>query len=177
LDTTKYPNGVHTIYWIATDDQGAADGIGSRYFNIINTGTAAQVSSQLISLEKTDSYESIMNLPVSFELRKLKRGFNLKAEPDVLQSNNYGILNVEIKELERIEVDLGNGGGYRGYMVVGGELRSLPIGSTLDSKKGTFSWMPGPGFIGIYNLLFLQTDEFGITRRIPVKVTVRPKFE
>ena len=34
LDTTKYAYGVHTIFWIATDNEGAADGIGSRYFNI-----------------------------------------------------------------------------------------------------------------------------------------------
>jgi len=38
LNTAAYANGVHTIYWIATDDAGAADGIGSRYFNIVNVG-------------------------------------------------------------------------------------------------------------------------------------------
>jgi len=37
LDTTKYANGVHTIHWIATDNAGQADGIGSRYFNILNS--------------------------------------------------------------------------------------------------------------------------------------------
>jgi len=60
--------------------------------------------------------------------------------------------------------------------VVGDELRPLPIGSTLDAKKGTFSWLPGPGFLGTYNLVFVQEDEFGIGRRIPVAVTIRPKF-
>jgi len=37
LDTTKYANGVHSIHWIATDNAGQADGIGSRYFNILNS--------------------------------------------------------------------------------------------------------------------------------------------
>jgi hypothetical protein len=37
LDTTAYDNGVHTIQWIAKDNQGQGDGIGSRYFNITNT--------------------------------------------------------------------------------------------------------------------------------------------
>jgi|GEM_PF-759945 len=39
LDTTGLANGVHTIYWIARDDAGAADGIGSRYFNVVNAGS------------------------------------------------------------------------------------------------------------------------------------------
>jgi len=53
LDTTKYANGVHTIHWIARDDQGAADGIGSRYFNI---GTASQT---LVSIAVTPANPSI----------------------------------------------------------------------------------------------------------------------
>ena len=38
LDTTGFANGVHTIWWIAYDDEGQGDGIGSRYFTINNTG-------------------------------------------------------------------------------------------------------------------------------------------
>jgi hypothetical protein len=177
LDTTKYVNGVHTIYWIATDDAGAADGIGSRYFNIFNTGTPAQAGSESINQGKADLYESVMSLPVSFEPRRVRRGFRLKTEPEVLQPDNYGTLHIEIKEVERVEIDLGKAKSIKGYQIVGEELRSLPIGSTLDQTNGTFSWMPGPGFLGTYDLLFLQTDGFGITRRIPVKVMIRPKFE
>jgi len=177
LDTTTYPNGVHEIWWVATDDGGRIDGIGSRYFTIVNTGTGAPASAQSIKLEKADSYESVMNLPVSFEPGKIRKGFNVEADPEVLRPDNYGTIQIEIREVERIEVDLGKGRDYRGYLVVGGELRPLPIGSTLNQKNGTFFWMPGPGFIGKYDLLFLQTDKFGITRRIPVEMTIRPKFE
>ena len=176
LDTTKLTNGVHTIYWLAQDDAGGADGIGSRYFNVINTGSAAQASSQAINLEKANSYESVVNLPVSFELRKIKRGFSLKTEPEIAQPDNYGTLHVEIKEVERIEVNLGKGRGYRGYLVIGEELRPLPIGSTLDSSKGTFSWLPGPGFVGKYEMVFLKEDGLGITKRIPIEVVIKPKF-
>ena len=38
LDTTAFANGVHTIWWIAYDDNGDGDGIGSRYFAIDNPG-------------------------------------------------------------------------------------------------------------------------------------------
>jgi glucose/arabinose dehydrogenase len=36
IDTTTLPNGVHTIAWSATDSLGRTDGIGSRYFNVLN---------------------------------------------------------------------------------------------------------------------------------------------
>ena len=36
LDTTRYANGIHTMQWTARDDQGNTDGIGSRYFTIVN---------------------------------------------------------------------------------------------------------------------------------------------
>ena len=177
LDTTKYANGVHTIHWIATDDAGAADGIGSRYVNIVNTGTTTQASSQTIILELADSYESVMNLPVSFESLRLKRGFNLKTEPEVLQPDNYGTIHFQIKEIERIEMELGEDEGYRGYLLVGEKLRPLPIGSTLDPRTGRFSWLPGPGFVGSYDLIFIHEDGLSGKRRIPFKVTIRPRFE
>src|SRR5262245_50308778 len=36
LDSTTLTNGVHTISWVVTDTQGAASGIGSRYFTVSN---------------------------------------------------------------------------------------------------------------------------------------------
>ncbi len=36
LDTTKYENGIHSIFWIASDNVGNTDGIGSRFFIIQN---------------------------------------------------------------------------------------------------------------------------------------------
>ncbi|MCP4711916.1 MAG: BACON domain-containing protein, partial [Planctomycetes bacterium] len=36
FDTTPFSNGVHTIQWIATDNAGNSEGIGSRYFSIRN---------------------------------------------------------------------------------------------------------------------------------------------
>jgi Viral BACON domain len=36
IDTTKLPNGVHTIQWTATDNANNSDGIGSRYFTVQN---------------------------------------------------------------------------------------------------------------------------------------------
>jgi hypothetical protein len=36
IDTTTLTNGVHTIYWIVTDDGSHTEGIGSRYFTVLN---------------------------------------------------------------------------------------------------------------------------------------------
>jgi hypothetical protein len=36
LDTTTLSNGVHTIFWVATDTGGNTDGIGSRFFTVSN---------------------------------------------------------------------------------------------------------------------------------------------
>ena len=36
LDTTALTNGLHTIAWVVTDNQGATEGIGSRFFTVSN---------------------------------------------------------------------------------------------------------------------------------------------
>jgi len=66
---------------------------------------------------------------------------------------------------------------YQGYLVVDDELRPLLIGSTLGQRLGPFSWMPEPGFLGKYDFVFLREEESGVLTRIPIKVTIKPKFE
>ena len=45
LDTTALAEGQHTIAWVVADSQGAANGIGSRYFSVANSADAqAQAS-------------------------------------------------------------------------------------------------------------------------------------
>jgi hypothetical protein len=41
LDTDGNLNGVHTIAWSVADSDGAIDGIGSRYFQILNAGSGS----------------------------------------------------------------------------------------------------------------------------------------
>ena len=50
------------------------------------------------------------------------------------------------------------------------DLKSLPVGSTLDREDGIFYWMPGPAFLGTHVLNFAVTD--GKSRSRPVTVTV-----
>jgi hypothetical protein len=46
LDTTALANGVHTISWVVSDNQGRTDGIGSRFFTVLNGGIASPVASE-----------------------------------------------------------------------------------------------------------------------------------
>ena len=40
LDTTTLTNGIHTISWVVTDNTGNTSGLGSRFFNVLNTSAA-----------------------------------------------------------------------------------------------------------------------------------------
>lgn len=151
LDTTKYANGIHTIYWAATDSGGNTDGIGSRFFNIQNSGSTRQKS---IAISAQQWQKALPLLPGA------KRG----------AVNG----TVKIKELERMEIH--NEGAFAAFLVVGGELRDLPAGSTFDPGSGRFLWSPGPGHYGKYKLLFLMGDEAGQTRKRTVDVIITARF-
>jgi hypothetical protein len=71
--------------------------------------------------------------------------------------------SVEIDQLGRVELQLG---AVRGRLLVEGEQRPLPIGSTL--KDGMFYWQPPAGFLGEYQLVFERAD--GSSTRVRIKV-------
>jgi len=227
LDATKYAAGVHTIFWIATDDEGKADGIGSRYFTIM-AGVGAERKGDTYfwdtSLrDRTTGYidrreknfdlarrsvypNDILNLPASFDPLNIKRGFDRVASVEAIKTGDDRSYHVDIKEVELLKIYLDPAraeednppssnnlsviasdrrergdltfkkSDYTGYMIVGDELRPLPIGSTLDARTGAFAWLPGPGFIGSYDLFFVEKNAFGSRRAVKVKVTIKPKY-
>jgi len=128
IDTTKLPNGVHTISWTVFDNVGHSEGIGSRFFNVQNNGggTSAEPMHRL-------NGEAVEQTPV------------------------------EIDQLGRVELQLG---AVSGRLLVAGEQRPLPIGSTL--KDGVFYWQPPAGFLGEYQLVFERAD--GRSTRVRIKV-------
>ena len=178
LDTTTYTNGVHTIAWSVKDNAGNSDGIGSRYFSIINAGTSsAQAAARLFP----NITNIIDHMPTQFMSPPMvRKGFSKEGTFHELLPDAQGISKCSIKEIELIEIRLdGNNSGIhiQGYLDVYGELRSLPIGSTLDHKSGCFSWLPGPGFVGKYMLVFVIKDPGGQYYKNPVEITIEPKFK
>ena len=77
---------------------------------------------------------------------------------------------VEIAELERLEIRLFPGGTNRVT-----NLSPLPVGSTLDTKRGIFYWQPGPGFIGEYTFDFIQQKANGLILKKTLHVYIFPK--
>ena len=47
VDTTTLTNGVHTISWNVFDNAGHGEGIGSRYFNVFNTGASSSAEPEV----------------------------------------------------------------------------------------------------------------------------------
>jgi hypothetical protein len=105
------------------------------------------------------------------------KGYRENAIPQAVYPDENGIIAVVIKELERIEIQLGeNNADIQGYLISSNGLTKLPIGSTLDAKSGTFSWSPGPGFLGSYSLVFVLTDTNGQSFKKFIDITIEPKF-
>lgn len=178
LDTTAYENGVHSIQWVATDSGGNTDGIGSRYFSIENTvGSGSRMpslrNSHSASLPDNDQ---LINLSIDYNAPILvKRG--LKSPQLLKYSDSNGLTNIEIQELGQLELQFPKeSASINGYMLVGNQLRELPIGSTFDRKTNAFYWQPGIGFNGQYRFVFIKKrlDE-GMYRR-DIQVYILPKF-
>ena len=160
FDTTIYANGVHTIFWIVEDSAGNSDGIGSRYFSILNSGTAAagkktagfnvQRSMFNVNPGRIPIYDS---LPVW-----VKKGCNPDADPVMVYPDGEGIITIESKELERLVIHFNNDcvtdESSTGSSTL--NVSPLPIGSTLDPVNGIFYWQPGVGFVGDYEFLFIK---------------------
>jgi hypothetical protein len=174
LDTTAYEDGVHTIQWVAVDDAGNADGIGSRYFTVQNSqgrgNPAWSPGTRRVAYKLDDSAPVLV-----------KRGYNPNAEPTAYHPDNNGIITVEIKELERIEIRLflGRAVGlaplYSAPVYPAPLYTPLPIGSTLDAERGVFYWQPGPGFVGLYRLVFFVEDAEGNARQKQVEISITPQ--
>jgi len=174
LDTTPYTNGVHTIYWTAADNAGNTDGIGSRYFTVQNTGGDQQLSVDIG--QWTVNSERLLGIPMDYsEPVKVKKGLNKNIKPEKVYPGNNGVITIEIKELERVELQIPN--VYKAYQIVDGRLKSLPIGSTCDIKKGIFYWQAGPGFIGKYRFVFVKKSQDDEMSRKEINVIIRPKFD
>jgi hypothetical protein len=170
LDTTMLTNGVHSIGWLVYDTCGRGDGIGSRFFTVLNGGarpigdapgaplSAARGAAPAVSRPSTDSV-SVRHVGGAWE---------------VVAPNADATRVIEVGQSDRIEVQLPLAiGSYTGYLEANGVRRALPLGSSLDARAGIFYWQPVPGFLGSYNLLFVSPDGTGVATRIVVGPSMR----
>ena len=194
LDTTALTNGVHTIAWIVTATNTQASGIGSRYFTVSNgsglsldpeEGASAIVASpQVIQMPRAAALRSGGSASAlaaeiaaaASDPRAItgRRGYDTSTAFRRYSAAN-GVITVQSEELDRIELRLGGGQGLTGYMRTGSSLTALPIGSALNATTGVFTWQPGVGFVGSYDLAFVRWAGGRAVSRQDVRVVLNPK--
>jgi hypothetical protein len=60
-------------------------------------------------------------------------------------------------------------------MRANGTLAPLPIGSSLNASTGLFTWQPGVGFVGSYDLVFVRWANGRAVAKQDVRVVLNPK--
>ena len=169
LDTNTLTNGVHTISWTVTDNQGATEGIGSRFFTVSNGAAAVTAAASAVAAGR-----DVDELPLETTALAGRRGWDLEAPFEVFVVDPRGITVVRSEEVNRIELQLG-AGQLTGYLRTAGRLRPLPAGSTVDAATNTFTWAPGVGFVGRYDVVFVRSIAGRAVSRREVRIVLNPK--
>jgi hypothetical protein len=174
LDTTPYANGLHSIFWVATDTGGNADGIGSRFFRIANSSRLpGSPVGEVLNRPHTLKPGQIELLPINSTMPlRYKTGYQEDAEPRDIKPSIAGVTRIQIDQLGRVELYLPDLAA--GFMKAGDSYLPLPVGSTLDIDNGVFYWHAGAPFLGDYTFEFVQKGDNGFTRR-PVIISVGPR--
>ncbi len=186
LDTTAMANGLHTISWTVTDSGGQVEGIGSRFFTVSNgvgALTAAPGELALSPHAANDNGRAAADTAtVAVTARDQtpilgRRGWDLNAPWRAFGIGSSGRAVIRGEEVDRFELWLGehSGSQYRGYVRVGEALAPLPVGSLLNPTTGWFTWAPGVGFIGTYDLVFVRWAGDRAVARHDVRFILAPK--
>lgn len=160
FDTSAYANGVHTIAWVVTASNGQADGIGSRYFNIVNGASSI-----------TDGQQGALAGPVTLTAgADFGRPARTGSRFDARSGSRRLVLG---HALERVVVDASSKGpgSYEAYRVVNGRLDALPIGASFDSRRGVLYWQPSVGYVGDYDFVIVN----GKKERTQIRVVLQPQ--
>lgn len=153
IDTTKFSNGLHAISWEAWDNQLRGNGMGSRFFTVLNVGTQPNSGSTSMTLGSSVAGKS-----------SALRASAQASRPLAPVANS--VLSLDIEEMDRMELPVG---AEWGYVVANGERQPLPAGSTL--LDGVFYWQLAPVFLGEYDMVFERPG----AEPTHLRVTVHPK--
>jgi hypothetical protein len=198
LDTTDYADGVHTIQWTASDSADNTDGIGSRYFWVQNN-SSSRVShvSRLNGIGSNPQQNILDGLPRHLHLvpqdhsqpLEIKTGFNKNQSPRSVTTKKDEPYRLKLNPLGRVEISFNRVNAtnknwiqkapmpndhWYGFLMVGDEPRSLPIGSSLDVNRGIFYWQPGLCFLGEYQFIFIRKTASGEFWQKRLTIQIKP---
>ena len=159
IDTTTLTDGLHTIAWSVTDSAGRSEGVGSRFFTVLNSGADVLESAAALAAapaEPRGSATVLGRMSLAREGVWARTGFDLAAAFRVIYPVN-GVRRIDLDAQGRAELVFGP--IDTGYVIANGTLRDLPPGSHLDAERGQFTWAPGPGHVGTYHLVFIRGRE------------------
>jgi hypothetical protein len=183
FDTTAMANGVHTIGWIAKDDVGHTQGIGSRFFKVFNQSglyldAPVPAGAQTAAMPAD---RATKRLPAAHMLFAgtlvLTRGWSATGQPQFLAPGPGGVYATDVTVGDRIVLDLNpthEPARFSGRRLNGGTFHRLPFGSSLGAE-GYFTWAPAPGFGGVHEFVF-RVEREGASSEIRVRVAVRPRI-
>lgn len=178
LNTRTLTNGLHTIAWGVNDSEGRSEGIGSRFFNVLNSvtdptiagrGAALVTDGEALRMAPARSIGDAVTLAGHTAITsgvEGRSGFQLGAAWKPLAADPSGTYRVRVPEQGRFELRLGQAMDA-GYLTANGTLRSLPVGASLVGDY--FAWAPPVGYLGTYDLVLVRGSE-----RLNVSVTVTP---
>jgi hypothetical protein len=119
--------------------------------------------------------EAIADAPLDSGAIVGRRGWDLSAPYQAFAAGDSGRVVVRSEEINRVELRLGPAERYSGHLRTSEGLSSLPIGSHLDATTGVFTWAPGVGFVGAYDLVFVRWNGAAAVARHEVRIILEPK--
>lgn len=158
INLSSLTAGSHNLGWFVVDNCNRAEGIGSRFINVVKSDTLGTVENTAAALAAIPEPVAIETAPVT-----VRRDFT---DETASSPNPEGVRIVHFKVGERVEVTLPKIelARYEGFQVVNGERRALPVGSSFDPTSETFFWTPAPGFRGSFDLEFVTVPGAVATR-------------
>jgi hypothetical protein len=163
FNTSTLSNGLHTIAWSVTDSANRTEGIGSRFFNVLNSG-ADEAALRAAPAQVRGQASSLSTYPSGGSGVWFRTGFDLMQSWNDLPIDEAGVRHIILAEADRVELWLG-ATVDKGYLVANDTLRDLPPGSSIRGPQ--FAWTPPIGYVGDYTLAFLRGAE-----RIEVRISI-----
>jgi beta-lactamase superfamily II metal-dependent hydrolase len=161
IDTTTLSNGLHTIQWGVSDSASRGEGIGSRYFNVLNSASDPMVGERESQAPAGPADKPRADIEVYG-----RTGFDLERAFAPVEPVN-GMPTIRVPEMGRVGLRIP--GAERVDLLANGEVRHAPVGVATHQAEGLVTWSVGPGYLGTYRLRIERADD-----HVLVDVVVEP---